>query len=83
VFAAGVPLSTPVAALNVTPLGSVPLGLRVGAGKPVVVTVNDPAVPTLKVALFALVIAGAWFTVRVKLCTAFDPTPLAAVKVIA
>src|SRR3954466_5378321 len=29
-------------------------------GKPVVVTVKVPAVATLKVALFALVIAGAW-----------------------
>ena len=80
-FAAGVPLSTPVAVLKVTPLGSVPLWLRVGAGKPVVVTVNDPAVPTLKVALFALVIAGAWFTVRVKFCVALGVAPLEAVMV--
>ena len=61
--AAGVPLSTPVVALNVTPLGSVPLSLRVGAGEPVTVTVNEPAVPTVKVALFALVMAGGWLTV--------------------
>ena len=54
----GVPLSTPVVALNVTPAGSAPVSPRVGAGVPVAVTVNVPAVPTVKVVLFALVIAG-------------------------
>jgi len=77
---AGVPLNTPVATLKVTPLGKVPDSLRLGAGKPVAVTVNEPAAPTVKVALLALVIADAWFTVKVKLCTAFEPTPLLAVK---
>ena len=58
--AAGVPLSTPVAALNVTPLGNVPLSLSVGVGAPVAVTVKVlPAVPAVKVALLALVMAGA------------------------
>jgi hypothetical protein len=57
-----VPPSTP-AEVNVTPLGRVPLSLNVGAGKPVAVTVNDPAVSALSVVLFALVIAGAWSTV--------------------
>ena len=66
VFAAGVPLSTPVLPLNVTPLGSAPVSLKVDAGKPLAVTVNVPAVPTLKVVLFALVIAGAWLTVTGK-----------------
>ena len=33
--------------------------LTAGAGEPVAVTVNVPAVPTVKVALFALVMAGA------------------------
>ena len=33
-----------------------------------VVMVNVPAVPTMNVTLFALVITGAWFTVSVKLC---------------
>ena len=42
---------------------------------------EGPLVPTVKVALFALVIAGAWFTVRVKLCVAFGFTPLFAVIV--
>jgi hypothetical protein len=37
---------------------------------------NDPAVPTVKAALFAFVIAEAWFTVSVKLCVASVPTPL-------
>lgn len=61
-FAAGVPLSTP-AVLKVTPLGRLPLSVNVGVGKPVAVTVNDPAVPTANVVLLALVIVGAWFTV--------------------
>ena len=57
--AAGVPLSTPVAGLNVTPLGNVPLSLSVtGVVKPVAVTVNVPAVPTVKVVLLGLVMAG-------------------------
>jgi hypothetical protein len=68
--------------VKVTPLGKVPLSLKVGAGKPVSVTVNVPAAPTVKVVLFALVMAGFWLTVSVKLCVAFDPTPLAAVRVI-
>jgi hypothetical protein len=67
--------------LNVTPLGRVPLSLRVGVGDPVAVTVNVPAVPTVNVVLLALVIAGFWLTVRVKLCVAFGVTPLFAVMV--
>jgi len=66
VFAAGVPLSTPVFPLNVTPLGSAPVSVKVDAGKPVAITVNVPAVPTLNVVLFRLVIVGAWFTVTSK-----------------
>ena len=83
--AAGVPLNTLVAALKVTPLGSAPVSLSVGAGVPVAVTVNVPAVPTMNVALAALVMVGATFagfTVSVKLCVAFGTTPFAAVKVI-
>jgi len=45
--------------LKVTPLGKVPVSLKVGAGEPVAVTVNDPAEPTTKVALLALVMAAA------------------------
>lgn len=56
---AGVPLRTPVPALKVTPLGSAPLSLNAGAGTPLAVTVKVPAIPTVKVVLLALVIAGA------------------------
>jgi hypothetical protein len=51
-------------------------------GKPVVVTVKLPAVPTVKVALFALVTAGGSFTVRVNVCGAVGAIPLLAVIVI-
>ena len=76
----GIPLSTPVDALNVTPLGKVPASLSVGAGEPVAVTVNVPACPAVKLVVLALVIAGACRTVKVKLCTAAEPTPLEAVN---
>ena len=59
---AGVPLRVAVPlplSLNVTGLGSDPDSVRLGLGEPVVVTVNVPALPTVKVVLFALVIAGA------------------------
>ena len=56
---AGVPLNTFVAALNVTPLGRVPVSAMVGVGTPVAVTVNEPATSTVSVVLLALVIAGA------------------------
>ncbi len=46
-----------------------------------VVTVNVPAMPTANVVLLALVIAGAWSTVRVKVWVASGVTPLAAVIV--
>jgi hypothetical protein len=81
---AGVPPSVAVPSplfTNVTPFGSVPVSLSDGVGVPVVVTVKLPAVPTVKVVLFALVIAGAWFTVSVKLWVAAVPTPLLAVIV--
>jgi hypothetical protein len=79
--AAGVPLNTFVVALNVTPLGRVPDSAIVGAGTPVAVTVIDPATSTVNEALLALVIAGAWFTVNVKLWLAV-PALLLAVMVI-
>ena len=56
--------------LKVTGLGNDPDSLNAGVGEPVVVTVNDPAVPTAKEVLLALVILGAVppvATVRVKL----------------
>jgi len=55
---AGVPLSTPVVPLNVTPLGSEPLSLNVGVGNPVAVAVKAPAFPCPNVALLALVMVG-------------------------
>jgi hypothetical protein len=55
--AAGVPLRTP-AELRVTPEGSVPLSLKVGAGNPSAVTLKVPLCPTVKVVLFALVMVG-------------------------
>jgi hypothetical protein len=66
VLAAGVPDKVAVPLLlftNVTPLGSAPVSvitMLAFVGNPVVVTVKVPAVPTLNVVLFALVIAGAW-----------------------
>src|SRR5262249_14907112 len=80
--APGVPERVLVAALNVTPEGSAPLSDTVGLGFPVVVTVNEPAAPSVNVVLLADVIAGAWFTVSVKLWVAFGDTPLVAVNVI-
>jgi hypothetical protein len=64
--AAGVPFKTPEE-LRVTPLGSAPVSVNAETGNPLALTVNDPAVPTVKVVLLALVIAGAWFTFSVKL----------------
>jgi len=71
--AAGVPRSTPNE-VNATPLGRAPDSVKVGAGNPVAVTANEPNVPTVKVVWFALVIAGAWPTVKVKLCVAVVTT---------
>ena len=55
--------------------------MKVGAGKPVAVTVKVPAVPSVKVAWLAEVMAAAASTVRVKLWVALGLTPLAAVMV--
>jgi hypothetical protein len=59
---AGVPLNVAVPFplfTNVTPPGRAPVSVSEGFGVPVVVTVNVPAEPTVKVVLPALVIAGA------------------------
>ena len=73
------PLST-----KVTPLGSAtPPRAIVGVGNPVVVTVKVPATPTVNAVLAALVMAGGWLTVSVKVCGAVAPTVLVAVKVMA
>ena len=79
------PASTPVVGVKVTPAGRVPDSARVGAGEPVAVTVNVPAVPCVKVVWLAEVIAGAvpaGLTVSAKDWLAGEPTPLVAVKVI-
>src|SRR5580700_10359499 len=76
----GVPLNTPFG-LNATPFGSVPATLNVGAGNPFAARSNEPAVPTVKVALLRLVIAGASSTMSVKLWLAAGLTPLVAVNV--
>jgi hypothetical protein len=84
VNAAGVPASVAVPfplSTNVTPVGSAPVSVSAGSGKPVVVTVKVPAWPTVNVVLAALVIAGAWPIVSVKFCVALLPTPLLAVNV--
>jgi hypothetical protein len=72
-----VPESTP-AELRVTPLGSVPLWVKVGVGKPLAVTVKVPGELTVKVARLLLVIPGAWRTVSVKFWVASVPVPLVA-----
>src|SRR5215472_14669475 len=67
---AGVPLSVPVPfalPVKVIPLGNAPASVKVGAGKPVVITGNDPEAPTVKVVVLALVIVGASSTVSAKL----------------
>jgi hypothetical protein len=66
--ASGVPLSVAVPlplSTNVSPLGNAPVSVIDGVGDPVVVIVNEPATPTVKVPPFALVIAAAVPTVRV------------------
>jgi len=62
VAAAGVPLSFAVPlplSTKVTPLGRAPVSVKLGAGKPLVVTVKVPAEPTVNVVEAPLVIAGA------------------------
>jgi hypothetical protein len=78
-FAAGIPLSVAVLAVNVTPMGSVPVSVK--AGDPVAITVNDPDVPAVNVVLVALVNTGTVFTVRVKAWVAFGFIVLLAVMV--
>jgi hypothetical protein len=62
--AVGFPLSRP-AEVSVTPGGKVPVSLKVGAGDPAAVTLNDPGVFKMKAVLAALVKDGGIFTVTV------------------
>ncbi len=70
------PLST-----KVTPVGSAPVSLKAEVGNPVVVTVNVWPGRWRMTVESALVIAGAWSTVSVKLWVASGLTPLVAVIV--
>ena len=78
--ATGVPLSIPVAGLKVTSDGNAPDSVSVATGKPMSATEKLPPVPTEKVVLPALVMAGALSTVSTKLCVA-AVRQLAAVNV--
>jgi hypothetical protein len=72
---AGVPLTVAVPSplsRKVTPPGSAPLALRLGVGKPSVVTRKLPGWRSVNVVVLALVIAGASLTV----CAALPPLPL-------
>ena len=62
-------------------VGRAPVLVMVAVGEPAVVTVNEPATPTFNVVMLALVLNGAWPTVRVKFWVTSGETPLAAVKV--
>jgi hypothetical protein len=67
---------------KVTPDGSAaPPRVRLGAGKPLAVTVKVFTTPSAKAVALALVIAGAWFTVSVNDCGALAPTVFDAVNV--
>ena len=82
--AAGVPESVAVPfplSLNLTPRGSAPVSDKPGVGTPVDVTVKAQALPTVQVVWSALVIPGAWLTVRVKVWVAAGLTPFVAVIV--
>jgi len=68
--------------VKVTPLGKVPVKLKVDLGTEfLVVIVKVLAVPTTKVALFTLVMRGGRVIVRVKFCVPAGRTPLDAVNV--
>lgn len=58
----GVPLNVaepfPLSA-KLNPVGNAPVSLKAGIGSPLAVTVKEPAVCTVKVALLPLVVAGA------------------------
>src|SRR3954468_7297381 len=60
------------------PLGSAPLPVMSGTGKPLAVTAKFTGVPTVIVIVLPLVNAGTSFTVSVKFCVTPGPTPLLA-----
>lgn len=76
----GVPDTTPPALSEMPEVGVQPENAvleNVGAGVPVAVAVKLPGVPTVKFVELALVITGAWFTVRVNVCVP-EPTEFVA-----
>ena len=80
-MADGVPEISPVGE-RLTPAGRLPeASEKVGVGYPVAVAVKLPALPVVNVAELALVMAGAWVTVRVNDWVASVPTPLPAFTV--
>ena len=83
--AAGVPARVAVPlplSVKLSPVGTVPVLLMAGVGDAVavVVIVNEPAVPTVKEVLFALVNAAAWLTDTLSVWVALGFTPLFAVR---
>jgi len=85
--AAGVPASVPVPlplSMKVTPVGRVAPPCAIdGFGNPLVVTPKEPAVPTLNVVAFTLVMDGASLMVNVKVWAGEEPAVLVAVNVMA
>ncbi len=76
---AGVPASVAVPSwlsVKVTPLGREPVADSAGTGVPEVVTVNDPAVPWVKVVVLAEVMAAGVLTVRAKGVVWVAPVPV-------
>ena len=65
--------------LNLTPRGSAPVSDKPGVGTPVDLTVKAQALRTVHVVWSALVIPGAWLTVRAKVWVAAGLTPFLAV----
>ena len=77
VVSGGWPVSAPVVVFNEAHDGNEPVKPKVGAGEPVAVAVNVPAVVTAKVVLAALVNTGACVTVSVAgVLVAAEPMPL-------
>jgi hypothetical protein len=62
-------------------VGNVSVSVSDGVGKPEVVTVNDPAVPTVKLVLLALVMVGGVSTVIVTVDVVLLPAAFVTVKV--
>jgi hypothetical protein len=73
--------NTPVAVLNETPPGRVPVSENVAEGRAAAVTVKEFALPATKPTSFADVMTGGPTTSRVKLWVAEGEAPFEAVIV--